>query len=164
MKKYIFPILLILLAFCLSACSAGAEEVPVLEFDTADGGVSVLRLSFDGESPVFLENGAADDEANTMTLIPPYTHVFDFDELPADGVNSVYTLPDTYTAVRAQSKIEGILIYSEYAYAVVRDVDGQRLHPLSPDAPAMYWDEFYGTALKHTKESSELSGVENYGL
>lgn len=164
MKKYIFPILLILLTFCFSGCAGSAAEVPALEFGTVDGGVSVLRLSFDGESSVFLENGETDDEAGTMTLTPPYTHVFDFDELLADGVNSVYTLPDTYTAVRAQSKIEGILIYSEYAYAVVRETDGLRLHPLSPDAPAMYWDEFYSAALKHTEEGSELSGIENYGL
>lgn len=129
-----------------------------------DGGVSAVRLTFDGESPVFLENGATDDEAGTLRLKTSYQHVFDLEMLDSTGTETVYKLPVSYTALRDAGEIEGILIYSECAYAAVRETDGMRLHAFSPGAPTMLWDEFYTSALKFAKESSELSGVENYGF
>ncbi|MGN0478893.1 MAG: hypothetical protein ACI4GO_05635 [Hominenteromicrobium sp.] len=163
MKKRVFPVLFILLLLCFSGCT-GSAEVPAPEFGTADGGVSAVRFYFDGESPVFLENGVTDDEAGTLRLNPPYQHVFDLEVLDSTGAETVYRLPERYAVLRDAGEIEGILIYSEYAYAAVQETDGLRLHPLSPGAPTMRWDEFYAAALKHARESSELSGVENYGF
>ena len=40
----------------LSGCAAHKVDVPALEFGGTEGDVSVLRLYFDGDSPVFLEN------------------------------------------------------------------------------------------------------------
>lgn len=164
MKKRTLPILFVLLALGFSACSGMAVEPPKLEFEEVDGGVSVLRLSFDGENPVLLENGATDDHAGTVTLMPPYSHVFDLEPLAGDGADAVYALPYAYKTRRDQSNVEGILIYCEYAYMVVRDADGQQLYPLSPGAPALFWSDFYSAALTRAKESSALSGIENYGL
>ena len=153
MKKCTCFILFVLLLLCFSGCAGSAAEAPALE-----------RLSFDGESPAFLENGATDDEAGTLRLKTSYQHVFDLEVLDSTGTETVYKLPDSYTALRDAGEIEDILIYSEYAYAAVCETDGMRLHPLSTGAPTMLWDEFYTSALKFAKENSELSGVENYGF
>ena len=60
--------------------------------------------------------------------------------------------------------VTGILIYSDYAYAAVREDSNLRLHPLSPGAPEKTWEDFYTAAQSYAKTHSELSGVENYGF
>ena len=73
MKKRLLSVLLLLgLLLLLSSCAAHNVDVPALEFGGTEGDVSVLRLYFDGDSPVFLENGAfvtkVTSYAITMTL------------------------------------------------------------------------------------------------
>ena len=56
-KRSVFFLSILLL---LSGCAAHKVNVPALEFGGTEGDVSVLRLYFDGDSPVFLENGFTD--------------------------------------------------------------------------------------------------------
>ena len=61
MKKRLLSVLILLgLLLLLSGCAAHKVDVPALEFGGTEGDVSVLRLYFDGDSPVFLENGFTD--------------------------------------------------------------------------------------------------------
>ena len=65
---------------------------------------------------------------------------------------------------RLLDNVTGILIYSDYAYAAVREDSNLRLHPLSPGAPEKTWEDFCTAAQSYAKTHSELSGVENYGF
>ena len=63
-KRSVFFLSILLL---LSGCAAHKVNVPALEFGGTEGDVSVLRLYFDGDSPVFLENGFTDLSALYVT-------------------------------------------------------------------------------------------------
>ena len=81
--------------------------------------------------------------------------------LETTDTETIYELPVSYDSL---DHVAGILIYSDYAYAVVREGSNLRLHPLSPGAPEKTWENFYTAAQNYAKTHSELSGVENYGF
>lgn len=81
--------------------------------------------------------------------------------LETTDVATIYELPRSYDLL---DNVTGILIYSDYAYAAVRENSNLRLHPLSPGAPEKTWGDFYTAAQSYAKTHSELSGVENYGF
>ncbi len=155
-KRSVFFLSILLL---LSGCAAHKVDAPALEFGGTEGDVSVLRLYFDGDSPVFLENGFTDLSALYVT--GQYRHVFDLEVLETTDTETIYELPRSYDLL---DNVTGILIYSDYAYAAVREDSNLRLHPLSPDAPEKTWEDFYTAAQSYAKTHSELSGVENYGF
>ena len=119
----------------------------------------MLRLYFDGDSPVFLENGFTD--LCDLYVTGQYRHVFDLEVLETTDTETIYELPRSYDPL---DNVTGILIYSDYAYAAVREDSNLRLHPLSPGAPEKTWEDFYTAAQSYAKTHSELSGVENYGF
>lgn len=90
-----------------------------------------------------------------------YRHVFDLEVLETTDTETIYELPRSYDLL---DNVTGILIYSDYAYAAVREDSNLRLHPLSPGAPEKTWEDFYTAAQSYAKTHSELSGVENYGF
>ena len=155
-KRFAFFLSILLL---LSGCAAPNVDVPALEFGGTEGDVSVLRLYFDGDSPVFLENGFTD--LCDLYVTGQYRHVFDLEVLETTDTDTIYELPVSYDLL---DHVAGILIYSDYAYAAVREGDDLRLHPLSPGAPEKTWEDFYAAAQSYAKTHSELSGVENYGF
>ena len=110
--------------FLLSGCAAHKVDVPALEFGGTEGDVSVLRLYFDGDSPVFLENGFTDLSALYVT--GQYRHVFDLEVLETTDTETIYELPVSYDLL---DHVEGILIYSDYAYAAVREDSNLRRFP-----------------------------------
>ena len=77
------------------------------------------------------------------------------------NVPALDELPRSYDPL---DNVTGILIYSDYAYAAVREDSNLRLHPLSPGAPEKTWEDFCTAAQSYAKTHSELSGVENYGF
>lgn len=123
-KRFVFFLSILLL---LSGCAAHKVDVPALEFGGTEGDASVLRLYFDGDSPVFLENGFTDLSALYVT--GQYRHVFDLEVLETTDMETIYELPRSYDLL---DNVTGILIYSDYAYAAVREDSNLRLHPLSP--------------------------------
>ena len=160
MKKRLLSVLILLgLLLLLSGCAAHKVDVPALEFGGTEGDVSVLRLYFDGDSPVFLENGFTD--LCDLYVTGQYRHVFDLEVLETTDMETIYELPRSYDLL---DNVTGILIYSDYAYAAVREDSNLRLHPLSPGAPEKTWEDFYTAAQSYAKTHSELSGVENYGF
>lgn len=160
MKKRLLSVLLLLgLLLLLSGCTAHNADVPALEFGSTEGDVSVLRLYFDGDSPVFLENGFTD--LCDLYVTGQYRHVFDLEVLETTDTETIYELPVSYDSL---DHVAGILIYSDYAYAAVCEDGNLRLHPLSPGAPEKTWEDFYTAAQSYAKTHSELSGVENYGF
>lgn len=160
MKKRLLSVLLLLGSLLLLfGCAACSTNVPALEFDDTEGDVSVLRLYFDGDSPAFLENGFTD--LCDLYVTGQYRHVCDLEVLETTDTAIIYELPVSYDLLR---NVAGILIYSDYAYAAVREGDDLRLHPLSPGAPEKTWEDFYTSAQSYAKTHSELSGVENYGF
>ena len=112
-KRSVFFLSILLL---LSGCAAHKVDVPALEFGGTEGDVSVLRLYFDGDSPVFLENGFTDLSALYVT--GQYRHVFDLEVLETTDTETIYELPRSYDLL---DNVTGILIYSDYAYAAVRE-------------------------------------------
>ena len=160
MKKRLLSVFLLLGSLLLlSGCAAHKVDVPALEFSGTEDDVSVLRLYFDGDSPVFLENGFTD--LSDLYVTGQYRYVFDLEVLETTDTEIIYELPANYDLL---DRVEGILIYSDYAYAAVREDDDLRLYPLSPGAPEKTWEEFYTAAQSYAKAHSELSGVENYGF
>ena len=99
--------------------------------------------------------------ATPLYVTGQYRHVFDLEVLETTDVATIYELPRSYDLL---DNVTGILIYSDYAYAAVREDSNLRLHPLSPGAPEKTWEDFYTAAQSYAKTHSELSGVENYGF
>ena len=117
MKKRLLSVLILLgLLLLLSGCAAHKVDVPALEFGGTEGDVSVLRLYFDGDSPVFLENGFTD--LCDLYVTGQYRHVFDLEVLETTDTETIYELPRSYDLL---DNVTGILIYSDYAYAAVRE-------------------------------------------
>ena len=111
MKKRLLSVLLLLgLLLLLSGCAAHNADVPALEFGGTEGDVSVLRLYFDGDSPVFLENGFTD--LCDLYVTGQYRHVFDLEVLETTDTDTIYELPVSYDSL---DHVAGILIYSDYA-------------------------------------------------
>lgn len=123
-KRSVFFLSILLL---LSGCAAHKVNVPALEFGGTEGDVSVLRLYFDGDSPVFLENGFTDLSALYVT--GQYRHVFDLEVLEMTDTETIYELPRSYDPL---DNVTGILIYSDYAYAAVREDSNLRLPSAFP--------------------------------
>ena len=142
-KRSVFFLSILLL---LSGCAAHKVNVPALEFGGTEGDVSVLRLYYDGDSPVFLENGFTDLSALYVT--GQYRHVFDLEVLEMTDTETIYELPRSYDPL---DNVTGILIYSDYAYAAVREDSNLRLHPLSPGAPEKTWEDFCTAAQSYAK-------------
>ena len=87
-KRSVFFLSILLL---LSGCAAHKVDVPALEFGGTEGDVSVLRLYFDGDSPVFLENGFTD--LCDLYVTGQYRHVFDLEVLETTDTETIYELP-----------------------------------------------------------------------
>ena len=157
-------LLILFLSIFFSACTNTNVDIPDLEFADTEFGVSVLRLTFDGDNPVFLENGTTDDISGSLRLTNSFRHVFDMEEIRTSGIESLYKLPNRYTILCTQKNVDGILIYCEYAYVAVLEAEEWQLYPLSDGAPTMSWKEFYTSAQAYAKAYSEMSGTVDYGF
>ena len=110
----------------LSAGAAHKVDVPALEFGGTEGDVPCCGSILTAIPLFFLKTVLPTSVTCTS---PAYRHVFDLEVLETTDTETIYELPRSYDLL---DNVTGILIYSDYAYAAVREDSNLRLHPLSP--------------------------------